>query len=100
MAGRPTSQFVVEFVAATPDRLGVQAGNLGDPLEATVPQSLGLTRRHPATLLFVQPAQQQIELPMIRPHRVFTHLTRLTTTIVNRQWRRHRPTPSLECPTA
>ena len=89
------AQFVVEFVAATPDRFRMQAGDLGDPLESTMPEPHGLTRRHPATLLLVQAAQQQIELPMIVPFRVFTRQTVRTTTIVYRRYDRHRTTPFL-----
>ena len=98
--GRPLPQFIVEFVAAAPDRFRVQAGDLRDPLEAAMPQTHGLARGDPAALLFIQPAQQQIELPMIFPFRMFTRLTGRTTTIVNRRWHRHRPAPSLKCLTA
>ena len=55
--GRPSSQVIVEFVAAPPDRLGMQASDLRDSLETAVPQSRGFTRRHPATLLLVQATQ-------------------------------------------
>jgi hypothetical protein len=67
MVRRPITQFVVEFVAAPPDRFRMQSGDLRDALEPTMPETRGLARSHPTTLLFVQPAQQQIELPMIFP---------------------------------
>jgi len=89
--GRPIPQFVFEFVPAPPDRFGMQAGDLRDPLESTMPEPHGLTRRHPATLLLVQPAQQQIEVPMIVPIRMLTRSTGRTPTFVNRQFRGHGP---------
>ena len=55
--GRPIPQFVFEFVPAPPNRFRMQAGDLRDPLETAIPQTQSLTRRHPATLLLVQPAQ-------------------------------------------
>jgi hypothetical protein len=100
MVGRPIPQFVVEFVAASPDRFRVQAGDLRDSLESAMPQTLGLASGDPAALLFIQPAQQQIELPMIFPFRMFTRPTGRTTTFVNRRLRCHRPAPSLKYPTA
>jgi hypothetical protein len=97
MVDRPTSQFVVEFVSAPPDRLRMEAGDLCDPLKAPIPQTLGLSSGHPATLLLIQPAQQQIELPMIFPFRMFTRAASRTTAIVNHHWYAHCPTPSLDC---
>jgi hypothetical protein len=93
------SQFAVEFVAAPPNRFRMEAGDLGDPLKTAMPQALGLSSRNPTTLLFVQPAQKQIELPMIFVCRMFTSLAVRATTFVNHQFRGHCPTPSLECPT-
>jgi hypothetical protein len=93
------SQFVVEFVAAPPNRFRMEAGDLGDPLKTTMPQALGLSPRNPTTLLLVQPAQEQIELPMIFASRMFTSLAVRATTLVNHQFRGHCPTPSLECGT-
>lgn len=76
----------------------MEAGDLCDPLEAPMPQTLGLSCGHPATLLLIQPAQQQIELPMIFPFRMFTRTASRTTAIVNRPWCAHRPTPFLGVP--
>jgi len=81
---RSIPQLIAEFVAAPPDGFGMQAGDLRDPLEPPMPQTLGLAPGNPATLLLVQPTQQQIELPMIVPLRMLTRLTGLTTTFVNR----------------
>jgi hypothetical protein len=92
------SQFVVEFVAAPPNGFRMKAGDLRDPLKPTMPQALGLSRRNPTTLLLVQPAQEQIELPMIFSFRMITGLTVDTSTLVYHP-RAHYPTPSLECPT-
>ena len=44
--GRPIPQFVFEFVPAPPNRFGMQAGDLGDPLESTMPEPQGLAPRH------------------------------------------------------
>ncbi len=85
MVGRPIAQVIVEFVSATPDRLRMEAGDRCDPLEAPMPQPLGLSCCHPAPLLLIQPAQQQIELPMIFSFRMFTRTAGRTTAIVNRQ---------------
>src|SRR5207244_219495 len=71
MVGRSIAQVVVEFVSAPPDRFRMEAGDLGDPLETSMPQTHRLARCHPATLLFIQAAQQQIELPMIFLSRMF-----------------------------
>jgi hypothetical protein len=85
MIGRSITQFVVEFITTTPDRFRMQARDFRDPLEPAMPQTHGFSRRHPATLLFVQPAQQQIELPMIVPLRVLARQTLRTPAIVYRQ---------------
>ncbi len=84
MVGRPRSQCVVAFVASPPDRLGMQTRDLGDSLESAMPQPLGLTRGHPATLLLAQPTQQKVELPMGVPFRMLTRPTVCTTAIMNR----------------
>src|ERR1022692_2274758 len=74
----------------------MKARDLRKPLETTMPQTIGLACGHPTTLLLVQPAQHQIEMPMIFPFRMFTRPTGRAATFVNRQLRRHLPTPSLE----
>jgi hypothetical protein len=85
MIRRSVAQFVVEFIATAADGFGMKAGDLGNPLESSMPQPHGLSGRHPAPLLLVQPAQQQIELPMTFPIPMFTRLTVRTTTFVNRR---------------
>jgi hypothetical protein len=93
------SQFVLEFVAAPPNRFRMKAGDLGDSLKTTMSQAHGLSPRNPTTLLLVQPAQEKIELPMIFSGRMFTSLAIRASTLVNDQFCGHCPTPSLECPT-
>jgi hypothetical protein len=57
--------LVDEFVSATSDRFGMQAGDFRDPLKAAVSQPHGFTRGGPPTLLFVQSAEKKIELAVI-----------------------------------
>jgi hypothetical protein len=89
------SQFVLEFVAAPPNRFRMKAGDLGDSLKTTMSPAHGFSPRNPTTLLLVQPTQEQIELPMIFASRMFTSLAVRTTTLVNHQFRGHCPTPFL-----
>jgi hypothetical protein len=92
--------LVVEFVSAASDRFGMKAGDFRDPLEAAVPQPRGFACGGPATLLFVQPAEQKIELPMIITFLMMPSLAIWATAFVDRSFRRrHCRTPSLECPT-
>jgi len=98
--GGPRSQVGGEFVPTPPDRFRMQARDLRDPLETAIPQPLGLPRRHPTTLLLVQPAQHQIELPVIIPFGMITRPTGDAATLANRQFYGHDLTPTLECPTA
>ena len=76
----------------------METGDRCDALEASMPQTHGLTRRDPAALLLVQPTQQQIELPMIFLSGMFTRTASSTTALVNRPWRAHCPTPFLGVP--
>jgi hypothetical protein len=89
------AQFVVEFVPAPPNRFGMKAGNLRDSLESTMPQTHGLAGSHPATLLLIQPAQQDNELSMIFPSRMSTRTTGRTITLANRKLSCHCQTPFL-----
>ena len=70
--GRPIVQFAFEFVPATPDGFRMEAGNLRDPFETAMSQTLGLAGRHPAPLLLIQTTQQQIELLVIFTLRMVT----------------------------
>ncbi len=96
MVGRPIAQLITEFVASPPNRFRMQARDLGNPFDSAMSQTPGLAARHPATLLLVEAAQQQIELPMIVSLRVLTRPTCRTITLMNHQFRCHRPPPSLE----
>ncbi|MFM9961706.1 MAG: hypothetical protein ACKV2Q_10820, partial [Planctomycetaceae bacterium] len=100
MVGRPIAQFRVEFVTAPPNRFRMQSRHHRDLCQSAMSETLGLAASHPAALLFVQAAQQQIELPMIFANCLITRLTRQTPTFVNRKFRGHRPPPSLESPEA
>ncbi len=89
--GGPISQVVVEFVWAPPNRSRMEAGYLCDALEAPLPPTHSLTCCQPAPLLLIQPAQQQLELPMIFPFRMFTRAASRATALGNRQCCAHRP---------
>jgi hypothetical protein len=80
---RSISQFVLKFIAATPNCFGMEAGDHRNPLKTTMPQAYSLSRRNPATLLLVQPTQEHIELPMIFSIRMITGLTVNTAAFVN-----------------
>jgi hypothetical protein len=96
MVGWPILQIVVEFIATAPDRFGMQAGDFRNPPDPAMSQTHGLASSQPAPLLFIQPAQQQIELLMIFPMRMLRHLTIRTPTLAGRMLSCHRSTPSLE----
>ena len=54
-----------------------------DSSETTMPQLHGLPSRHPTPLLFVQPIQQRIQLPMLQRLRtIVSASTNRTTTLV------------------
>jgi hypothetical protein len=86
---------VLEFVSAASNRFGMHAGDFRDALKAAVPQPHGFTSGGPATLLFVQSAEQKIELPMVLAIGVFSDAAIWATALVNLSFlrRRHRPLP-------
>ena len=96
--GGPTLQLGLEFVPAAPNRFRMKARDLCDALEATVSQEHGLTRRHPAALLLVQAAEQQVELAMILQCRMLSRPAGATIALVNPRWCSHGPTPFLGVP--
>lgn len=53
-----------QFLPSSLDRLFVQACDLREQAISTGTDAVGLHRDIPATLLFIQSAQQQIHLPM------------------------------------
>jgi len=87
----PISQVIVHFVAASADGFRMHSGDLCDALESAMPQTYRLAARHPATLLLVQTAQQEIQLPMITLRRRISRETLRTTTLMNRLFRCHLP---------
>ena len=89
MIPRAITQLVGEFLATAGNRLGMQAGDFRDLLQATMPTTPRLTRRNPPALLFVQPAEQHIQLPMILTIDMIACQTRRTTTLVSRTFRDH-----------
>jgi hypothetical protein len=68
----------------------MQTGYLRYPLEAAMTKMLGFPSSHPATLLLIQTAQQQIQLPMIGTLMMFALLTVRTIALVNRYLCGHR----------
>lgn len=60
----------------------MQARDFGDLLDPTVAKQRRLTTRNPTTLLLIQPAEQDVELPMIFPSRMVASPTRCATTLV------------------
>ncbi len=53
-----------EFALATRDGVAVQPRDLGKPLHSAVTLAGGLNGGKPATLLLIQAADQQVDLPM------------------------------------
>ena len=92
MVSWPLAQLLIEFVAAPANGFWMQARDLCDLLQPAMSDPLGLTARDPTTLLLVQATEQSIELPMLRSFRMFPRPACRTTTLVNRQFRRHSPT--------
>ena len=84
MVDRPLTQFLVEFVTAPANRFRMQAGDLRQPFQSAMSETLGLAAYYPPALLLIQAAQQQIELPMIVSIRMVTRPTGRTFTLVNR----------------
>lgn len=95
MVGGAIPQLVIEFLAAPANRFRMQAGDFRHLSQTAMSATEGLSPRDPAALLFVQPAEQHIELPMIIPIHMVTQPTGRTTTLMNRQFRCHRPIPFL-----
>src|SRR5581483_9150615 len=62
--GGPSTQVVVAFRAAAADGIDVQAGDAGEQRIAAVPDLLGLQGGEPASLLFIEAAQEQVHVPM------------------------------------
>jgi hypothetical protein len=54
----------VEFFAATADRIGMEAGDLGQEFVAAVSDLDGLQSRQPAALLFIEAAEDEVDAMM------------------------------------
>jgi len=75
-----------QFFTSTPDRLFVEASDLGKEEVTAMADAVGLKGDIPAALLFVQAAEQQIDLLMVCPFGVLASLaTRRTLTQENIQ---------------
>jgi hypothetical protein len=53
-----------QFASATRNRVSIQAGDASHTLVTAMPQSLGFETGIQSSLLFVQRAQKEIELPV------------------------------------
>jgi hypothetical protein len=76
----------------------MQARNFGNLLDAAMPTSSGLASRNPTSLLFVQTAENQIEVAMVLLLRMIASLTCRTRTPPNWAFRSHHRPPSLVGP--
>jgi hypothetical protein len=88
--------MVVEFLATAANRLHAQPADCGHEPIAPVSDLLGFQRHHPAALLLVQAAQQEVELMMQLPIRVVFALRANWTLALMNILFRHRLPPSLE----
>lgn len=95
VVNRSIQQVGGKFVATAANRFRMQPRDLRHPLDSAMPQPPRLPADDPAALLLVQPAQQQVQLVMIRPFRMLTRATRRAATLVNQKFFRHRP-PSMD----
>ena len=96
--GRPVEEIPVEFIAIDPNGFGMQSRDFGDLLNAAVPSPLGFASRDPTPLLFIQTAEDQIEVAMILFFRFFANPTCRTPTFVNHNLRCHHRPPFLARP--
>jgi hypothetical protein len=64
LVGWTLGQVVVEFLSPTLNRFRVHAGDLSQELISMRADPIGLQRHIPATLLLIEPTEQQIQLPM------------------------------------
>jgi len=92
------AQLAVEFVAAASNGFGIKAGDFRQQFQAAMSATTRLAGRDPAALLFVQSAEQHIELTMIPSFLMITRPTRRTTTLVNHTFRDHNAPPFLGVP--
>jgi hypothetical protein len=91
MFGGATLQLVAQFVPAPANRFRMQTGNLRHLLQATMSATHRFARRNPAALLFIQPAEKHIELPMILPIPMIPSTARRTPALKNHTFHDHPP---------
>jgi hypothetical protein len=97
--GRAARQIPFEFIATDANGFRVQPRNLGHLLDAAMPAPPGFASSNPASLLFVQTAENQIEVAMVLLLRMIASLTCRTRALPNRTFRCHYRSPSLVGPT-
>jgi hypothetical protein len=96
----PADEIPVEFIATDANGFGVQAGDFGNPFNATMPTPLRFASGDPTSLLFIQAAENQIEIPMVLSFWMIASPTCRTSAFVNRTFLRHHRPPSLVGPVA
>jgi len=97
--GRATDEILFEFITTDANGFRVQPRNFGNLLDAAMPAPPGFAAGNPASLLFVQTAENQMEIAMILLLWMITSLTCCTRTVPNRKFPCHRRPPSLVGPT-
>jgi hypothetical protein len=88
--------MVVQFLATATNRLHAQPADCGHEPIAPMSDLLGFQRHHPAALLLVQAAQQEVELMMQLPIRVVLAMRANWALALMNILVRHRLPPSLE----
>ena len=74
----------------------MQSGDGGDPLESAVAEPLGFVGGDPASLLFIEAAEEEVELVVLTAFGMVPGETGGASAVVNRRWCRHDLAPSLE----
>jgi hypothetical protein len=95
---RSAHETLVEFIATDANSLLVQPCDFGYRLDSAVPSPLGFAPGDPTSLLLIQTAEYQIEIPMVLRLGMIACLTSRTRTLPNRKFRFHHWPPSLVGP--
>jgi hypothetical protein len=96
--GRAAHETLVEFIATDANSFRVQPCDFGYRLDPAVPTPLGFASGDPASLLLIQTAKYQIEIPMVLRLGMIACLTSRTRTLPTRKFRCHYRPPSLVGP--
>jgi hypothetical protein len=88
--------MVVQFLATATNRFHAQSADCGHEPIAPMSDLFGFQRHHPAALLLVQAAQQEVELMMQFPVLVIFALRANWALALMNVLSRHRLPPSLE----